>query len=525
MTFARVRRLLSPGDPTLARRLLAGFGTLVAMMILVVGVAGWQVHEIDSQIDRIANDQVPRLIKVNELARLIAELNVAARDAVAFTDDATVQTAIARIEKGRSEVGQRIQDLQETLRSADPRGQQVATALGDQSSGILVALVKFTRVVKAHNTDMARTLLASAVQPKIEALAGAVDKAQSLQMSLLDDARASSSRNSRLALYEIAGALLGAIVLAIILAWRISAGVTRPINEAVHLAERIASGDLGSHANVDRRDEVGRLQRALAAMQARLAELVRSIRDVADQMAIASEEIANGSLDLSRRTEQTASSLQATASSMGQLTGRVRKSADSAQLANTLVSRTTAAAQRGGDVVSQVVANMGDISAANARIVDINGVIDGISFQTNILALNAAVEAARAGEHGRGFAVVAAEVRGLAQRAAAASKEIKLLIESSVAKVESGSRLVQSAGGTMREIVDGVAQVSQIISCISADSAEQSLDLDSVNNTVGGLDEMTQQNSALVEESAASASGMREQSRRLLEMVNAFHVA
>ncbi len=521
--IARLRRI-SLGKPALARRLALGFGALVAMMTVVVGVAGWQVRQMELQLDGIVNTQVPKLIKVDALVRLIAELNVAARDAIVFTGDADVAAAIGRIENGRSQVGQQIQDLQEALSQADPRGKQVATELGDQSSGILVALVKFTRVVKAHNTDMARTLLGSAVQPKIEALAAVVDKAQALQMGRLDEARLASAQASRIALYEIAGALAVAVLLAAVLAWRISAGVTGPVKSAVRLAERIASGDLSTTLDVDRQDEIGRLQQALAMMQQRLAELVRDIRDVAGQMAIASDEIASGSSDLSRRTEQTASSLQATASSMGLLTARVRKSADSAHDANTLAATTTKAAQRGGDVVSQVVANMSDISTASRRIVDITSVIDGISFQTNILALNAAVEAARAGEHGRGFAVVASEVRSLAQRAATASREIKSLIDSSVEKVDSGSRLVQTAGGTMQEIVDGVQRVTQIIADISSASTEQSTDLGTVNHTVSQLDEMTQQNSALVEESAAAAQSMRDQSQRLQTMVNAFHI-
>jgi methyl-accepting chemotaxis protein len=522
MNFRRLRP--SFGTPKLSHRLGLGFGVLVAMMILVVGVAGWQLRQMGKQLDGIVNAQVPKLIKVDALARLIAELNVAAHDAMIASDDEGVAAALARIEKGRSQVGQQIEDLQEALRGADARGQQVSTNLGDESSGILVALVKFTRVVKAHNTDMARSLLASAVGPKIETLAGLVDKAQALEMSMLDEARNASSQASRIAFLEIAGTLAAAVVLAAALAWRISASVTKPVNSTVHFAERIAAGDLDTKLEIGRADEIGRLQHALVAMQGKLGELVRNIRDVADQMAVASDEIASGSLDLSRRTEQTASSLQATASSMGLLTQRVRKSADSAHDANALAATTTDAARRGGEVVSQVVANMTDITRASQSIVDITGVIDGISFQTNILALNAAVEAARAGEHGRGFAVVAGEVRSLAQRAATASREIKALIGSSVEKVESGSRLVQSAGGAMHEIVDGVARVTQIIAGISAASSEQSTDLGIVNDTVNQLDEMTQQNSALVEESAASAASMREQSQRLLAMVNAFHV-
>ena len=521
--IARLKRL-SFGKPALSRRLALGFGALVALMIIVVGVAGWQARQMERQLDAIVNTQVPKLVKVDALVGLIADLNIAARDAIVFTDDATVNAAIGRIEKGRSQVGQQIQDLQDALRRADPRGQQVATELGDQSSGILVALVKFTRVVKAHNNDMARTLLSSAVQPRIEALAAVVDKAQALQMATLDEARLASAQASRIALLEIAGALAIAVLLAAGLAWHISASVTRPVNAAVQLAERIAAGDLCTSLAVDRDDEIGRLQRALAMMQKRLAELVREIRDVAGQMAIASDEMASGSSDLSLRTEQTASSLQATASSMGLLTQRVRRSAESAHDANTLAASTTKAAQRGGNVVAEVVANMSDIATASRRIVDITSVIDGISFQTNILALNAAVEAARAGEHGRGFAVVAGEVRSLAQRAATASHEIKSLIDSSVSKVDSGSRLVQTAGGTMQEIVDGAQRVTQIIADISTASTEQSADLDSVNDTMNHLDEMTQQNSALVEESTAAAQSMREQSQRLQKMVNAFQV-
>jgi methyl-accepting chemotaxis protein len=517
---SRARSFL--GRPTLARRLGLGFGILVTIMIIVVGVAGWQARRMEQQLDGIVNTQVPRLIKVDALALLIAQLNIAARDAIVAGDDAEASAAISRIEAGRTQVGQQIESLRQALRDTDKRGQEAANILSNESNGILIALVKFTRVVQAHKTDMAHSLLKTAVQPKIEALAGAVEHAQKLQMTMLDEARAASAQASHLALVEIAGALAAAVALAVVLAWRLSASVTSPVNAAVRFAERIAQGDLASALAVERADEIGRLQQALVAMQRRLAGLVRDIRDVADQMAVASDEIASGSIDLSRRTEQTASSLQSTASSMSLLNERVRKSADSAKHANTLARDTTGAAQRGGQVVSQVVASMSDISNTSKRIADITGVIDGISFQTNILALNAAVEAARAGEQGRGFAVVAGEVRSLAQRAANASREIKLLISSSVEKVDSGSHLVQTAGDTMREIVDGVAQVTEIIAGISTASTEQSADLCTVNDTVNQLDGMTQQNSALVEESAASAASMREQSQRLLAMVRAF---
>ena len=513
----------------IARRLTIGFGLLILIMTGVVGVAAWQVTLIERQLEVVVNTQVPRMIKVQALARLVDGLGLAARDAVVATDETGASGAVARIEAGRAVVGQQIEDLQQGIRSFGPSGAQVATDLGDKSSGILVSLVKFGRVVKSHNMDMARSLLSGTVQPRIDALSQSVDKALALQLQLLAQARQDGERSSRLAFVEIAVALACAVALAGALAWRIARGVTRPVHDAVRLAERIARGDLRESLVVTRADELGRLQQALSTMQQNLGELVGDIRDVAGQMTLVSAEVASGSNDLSQRTEQAASTLQATAGSMAELTSRVRGNAESARNADAMARGTAEVALRGGDVVSQVVRNMADISEASRRIADITTVIDGISFQTNILALNAAVEAARAGEHGRGFAVVAAEVRSLAQRAAAASREIKALIATNVEKIDSGCKLVQTAGGTMNEVVSGAQSVTGIIACISTASDEQSVDLGRVNDTVCQLDEMTQQNSALVEQSSAAAQSMRDQSMRLLEMMKVFrtdgHVA
>ena len=263
------------------------------------------------------------------------------------------------------------------------------------------------------------------------------------------------------------------------------------------------------------------LQRSLGRLNAAMLSVSRSTGNI----QTASGEIASGSTDLSQRTEQTASSLQQTASAMAQLTGNVRQSADSAATANQLASSAVSAARRGGDVVKQVVANMDEISSSSKRIADIIGTIDGIAFQTNILALNAAVEAARAGEQGRGFAVVAGEVRSLAQRSAAAAREIKTLISASVERVASGSRLVQDAGSTMAEIVGGIQRVSDIIGEISAATAEQSKGIGSVNQTVTQLDGMTQQNAALVEQSAAAAESLRDQAGQLALVIQAFRLS
>jgi methyl-accepting chemotaxis protein len=300
----------------------------------------------------------------------------------------------------------------------------------------------------------------------------------------------------------LVGTGVGMLLVMSVTAWRLSSSLARELGEEpealTQAVRRIADGDLDFQLDV-RHDHGGSLGASLVAMQAKLSQTISVIRQATDSISTASSEIATGNQDLSSRTEQTASNLQQTASSMEELTGTVRQSADSARQANQLASGAAAAAQQGEQIVSQVVHNMAEINDASRKINDIITVIDGIAFQTNILALNAAVEAARAGEQGRGFAVVAGEVRTLAQRSANAAKEIKTLINSSSEKVESGSRLVRDAGNSMTEILTSVQRVSDIIGEISAASAEQSTGIGHVNGSVNQLDQMTQQNAALVE--------------------------
>jgi methyl-accepting chemotaxis protein len=323
--------------------------------------------------------------------------------------------------------------------------------------------------------------------------------------------------------------LLGALGLivcggAVGVAWWMQRKVIDDLNRAVGVASEVANGNLCADAKTLRNDEVGDLMRSLGAMMRQLSSSLQTVRESSSSIQTASAEIAIGNQDLSQRTEQTASNLQQAASSMDQLTGTVKQSADSARQANQLAASAAEVAARGGNVVAQVVTTMDEINASSKKISDIIGVIDGIAFQTNILALNAAVEAARAGEQGRGFAVVAAEVRSLAQRSAQAAKEIKGLIGASVEKVEGGSRLVADAGATMTEIVGSVQRVSDIIGEITAASSEQSDGIGQVNTTVTQLDQMTQQNAALVEESAAAAESLKEQATRLAQVVSIFRL-
>ena len=322
----------------------------------------------------------------------------------------------------------------------------------------------------------------------------------------------------------LAGIGLLATLGVLLFSWLTQRRVVANILAGAHAAAQVAEGRLDVTADSSDADESGELLRALGGMVGRLRESIRTVQHATESIGTASAEIATGNQDLSTRTEQTASNLQRAASSMEQLTGTVRQSADSARQANQLAASAADVAARGGAVVSQVVATMDDINSASKKIADIIGVIDGIAFQTNILALNAAVEAARAGEQGRGFAVVAGEVRSLAQRSAEAAKEIKGLIGASVAKVQGGAKLVADAGTTMNEIVSSVQRVSDIIGEITAASAEQSQGIGLINGSVNQLDQMTQQNAALVEQSAAAAQSLKDQAGRLAQVVGTFRL-
>ncbi|MEP7102573.1 MAG: methyl-accepting chemotaxis protein [Burkholderiales bacterium] len=327
------------------------------------------------------------------------------------------------------------------------------------------------------------------------------------------------------ATYWVCAAWLAGIAMGVIFGWLIARSITRPIAQAVKLAQTVAAGDLSSQITSTSTDETGQLLSALRSMNDNLIGIVGQVRQCSDSIATGSGQIATGNADLSQRTEEQASNLQQTAASMEQITANMRNSADTARQATELAGSASAAATQGGVAVGQVVATMEAITASSKKIADIIGVIDGIAFQTNILALNAAVEAARAGEQGRGFAVVASEVRSLAQRSAAAAKEIKGLINDSVDKVEAGSQQVGEAGRTMSDIVAQVKRVNDMIREIGAASDEQTQGIGQIGDAVTQLDQVTQQNAALVEESAAAAESLSQQATKLVEAVSVFKLS
>ncbi|EIJ48250.1 methyl-accepting chemotaxis transducer transmembrane protein [Herbaspirillum sp. GW103] len=385
-------------------------------------------------------------------------------------------------------------------------------------------LLKAAGELKAGDTAAYSELNDKQINPAGARFSKALDQFQKRAMDLNNTAASERQHEYNMVVWLVVAGLIGALFLVIGVHFMLRNIVLTPLNRAVHLLDLVANGDLTTKVDVKNNNEIGRLFSAIRSMQQALLTTVGRVRSSSDSIDTSAKEIAAGNMDLSSRTEQQASSLEETAASMEQLTGTVKQNADNALQANQLAHSASSTASKGGEVVSQVVDTMQAINDSSRKIVDIISVIDGIAFQTNILALNAAVEAARAGEQGRGFAVVASEVRSLAQRSAAAAKEIKSLIDDSVEKVEAGSQLVEQAGATMSEVVTSVQRVTDIVGEIAEASREQSTGIEQVNRAITQMDEVTQQNAALVEQAAAAAQSLQAQATNLVGAVSIFKI-
>ena len=506
----------------IATRLGIGFGAVLALLLVIVAMAWSRLNSANAGLDAMLSYQEQAELALDWYGK--TQLNVSRAIAMAKTSgQPEVQVYFEPLIKQTStEIGVIQKKLESLVTSSE--GKTLMSTVARKREDYIATRNAVFAAIKQADFLAAESLLKEKMLPASESYLAAMAKVHVYET---EQARNDSAalgggiRSSSIVLLILLGVSLGVgATMAVV----ITRSVTIPLHEAVGAATAIAGSDLSQSVDSARKDELGDLLRALGLMQGALRDLVGQVRNSTDSIATASSEIAIGNQDLSTRTEQTASNLQQTASSMEQLTGTVMQSADSARQANQLATSAAEVAARGGVVVAQVVATMDDINASSKKIADIIGVIDGIAFQTNILALNAAVEAARAGEQGRGFAVVAGEVRSLAQRSAEAAKEIKGLIGASVEKVQGGSRLVADAGKTMTEIVSSVQRVSDIIGEITAASAEQSDGIGQVNTAVSQLDQMTQQNAALVEESAAAAQSLKEQAARLSQVVGTFRL-
>ncbi|MFM0756869.1 methyl-accepting chemotaxis protein [Paraburkholderia strydomiana] len=510
-------------------RLQAGFGLLTAFILVLAAIAFYGLSELDASLDGIArvNNEETRL--ANELRSSIQDRAIALRNLALISDPRDVAQEAERMKKQDQLYADAFQQLSRMFAEPGtaPKERSLLDQIKQDEAAAMAPQRKAMDLALAHDTAGAmQELLQNARPPQRVWLARAVE------LAALEDQQNKEARENAVATYAKVRTMVAviagiAVLLGIVTAALISRSILRQLggepSAAQEMAAQIAEGNLTVSVRVAPGDRTS-LMASLEAMREKLTSIVSGIKTSAESISVAAGEIAQGNQDLSQRTEEQAASLQETAASMEELTSTVRNNTDNARQGSTLASAASATAASGGEVVQQVVATMQDISSSSTKVTEIISVIEGIAFQTNILALNAAVEAARAGEDGRGFAVVAGEVRTLAQRSATAAKEIKDLIEASVSHVTNGSQLVENAGQTMGEVVRSVKQVTDIMGEIASASSEQTKGIEQVNVAVTQMDEVTQQNAALVEQATAAAQAMSDQAESLRAAVSIFRV-
>ncbi len=501
-------------------RLGIGFAVLLILLTMSVSVGIGRLSSLNNKVEDLSENHIPKLLVENEW--IIAMLQTARqmRNMLILEDKEKIKNEVEGVMQLKEKRQQYMERLQKTI--VTPAGKAALQKVIEARAAYTPHEDEFLKLVIAEDMAGAKAVLLEKARPAQLAYIEDLYKLIESQKTLIENAADAAEQDyqyGRMMMFILLG---GALLIGVGYAVFVTRSITGPMGEALKVAETVAAGDLTCRIEVTSKDETGQLLQALKNMNSALANIVNEVRGGAHAIASASQQVASGNADLSSRTEEQASSLEETASSMEELTSTVKQNADNARQANQLAGTASEVAVKGGAVVSEVVETMGSINESARKIVDIIGVIDGIAFQTNILALNAAVEAARAGEQGRGFAVVAAEVRNLAQRSAAAAKEIKALIDNSVEKVDAGSKLVDQAGVTMQEVVASIRRVTDIMAEISAASQEQTAGIEQVQQAIMQMDQMTQQNAALVEESAAASEAMQEQANNLTQVIGVF---
>ena len=504
----------------LGRRLLATFVTVLLLTLAGSAIGVWSLRSVDAATRQAIENNVATERLVADAYRLQA-INAERYKAMALSSEPEVGEILsADIERTQTHYRELMDQLATRLQT--PAEQALLTGTHDKAQDFQAAVKELVTARDFGLTERIRKVFAERFEPSAAALLGSLQQLAQSQRDAIDAAGAQIAQSSQRAQVALTLFCATALLLGSVLTWWLVRSISRPIGAANATAQRVSSLDLRENIEGHNRDEAGQLLLSLNTMQEALRTLVMQVRQSAQSVRLAAHEIAQGNADLSERTEGTASSLQQTAAALEQVTQRLHQSTETAARAEHMASQASAVATEGGNAMAQVVRTMQNIQQSSRKVEEVTGVIDSIAFQTNILALNAAVEAARAGEQGRGFAVVAAEVRQLAMRAGEAAREIKGLIATSAQNVETGTALVNGAGHTMGQIVDSIRNVASMISDISTTTLSQTRDINDINTAVARLDQMTQQNSALVEESAAASEGLRHQANELTHLISQF---
>ena len=504
----------------LGRRLLATFVTVLLLTLAGSAIGVWSLRSVDAATRQAIENNVATERLVADAYRLQA-INAERYKAMALSSEPEVGEILsADIERTQTHYRELMDQLATRLQT--PAEQALLTGTHDKAQDFQAAVKELVAARDFGLTERIRKVFAERFEPSAAALLGSLQQLAQSQRDAIDAAGAQIAQSSQRAQVALTLFCATALLLGSVLTWWLVRSISRPIGTANATAQRVSSLDLRENIEGHNRDEAGQLLLSLNTMQEALRTLVMQVRQSAQSVRLAAHEIAQGNADLSERTEGTASSLQQTAAALEQVTQRLHQSTETAARAKHMASQASAVATEGGNAMAQVVRTMQNIQQSSRKVEEVTGVIDSIAFQTNILALNAAVEAARAGEQGRGFAVVAAEVRQLAMRAGEAAREIKGLIATSAQNVETGTALVNGAGHTMGQIVDSIRNVASMISDISSTTLSQTRDINDINTAVARLDQMTQQNSALVEESAAASEGLRHQANELTHLISQF---
>jgi methyl-accepting chemotaxis protein len=506
----------------IGKKIAIVFAVVLLFSTLITGLGLWQLNKVTASTKELMAVPLAKERLVSDWYRVVDGASRRTLAVAKSTDNTLVAFFATASAAGNKEAGRLLKEVETRLTS--PEETQLLKQISGARDDYNVHRLAIFKLKEANDAATASRMVDEKFMPAATRYQDLLRDLVAMQRKAIDDsaAQVEQAAASSLRLQMALTVLL--VLLVIVCGVALKSSIVAPLTAAIAVARRVAKGDLTADVQVTTKDEAGQLLEALRDMNNALRGLVTDVIDGSGSIARASDEIASGNLELSSRTEQQASSLEETASSMEELTSTVKQTSDNALHANQLAGSASQVAAKGGVVVREVVDTMASINASSQKIVDITSVIDGIAFQTNILALNAAVEAARAGEEGRGFAVVASEVRNLAQRSAAAAKEIKALIDDSVGKVERGSVLVAQAGTTMEEIVGSIKRVTDIMGEISDATREQTLGIEQINEAIGQMDQTTQQNASLVEEAAAASETMQQQAARLAEAVRVFRL-